>query len=106
MENPDELTLSHGETKTVDGLTVTHAGGGHKILADEFGHRAGDLSFGEIELKAEGLPPEKIRVYTPSQETDKEENEIQFGPYLVTVTQVGWNGNPIKATIKRAPSLK
>jgi hypothetical protein len=102
----EEIALSYGETKTIDGLAITHAGGGHKILADEAGHRAGDLSFGEIELKAPGMPPEKTRVFTPLNEGGQEEKAIQFGPYLITVTEVGWNGTPIKVTVKRAPSPK
>lgn len=102
----EEITLSHGETKTVDGLTVAHAGGGHKILADEFGHRAGDLSFGEIELKAEGVAPEKTRVFSPRHERGEEEVEFIFGPYLITVVDVGWNGEPIKLLIKRSVSEK
>lgn len=100
----NEITLSPGETKTIDGLTVAHAGGGHKILADEAGHRAGDLSFGEIELKAEGSPPMKKRVYAQLPNRDEETKEIQFGPYLITVTEVGWNGNPIKLLIKKSPA--
>jgi len=102
----EEIALSYGETITIDGLTIAHMGGGHKILADDEGHRAGDLSFGEIELKAAGVPPEKTRVFTPLNEGGKEENEIQFGPFLITVTEVGWNGNPIKVMVKRAPSPK
>ena len=102
----EEITLSPGETKTVDGLTVAHAGGGHKILADEFGRRAGDLSFGVIEMNAPGVPSEKTQVFSPKHEHGREENPIEFGPYLITVVDVGWNGTPIKLLIKRSESLK
>jgi ABC-type oligopeptide transport system substrate-binding subunit len=95
-----KLTIHNDESAVFEGLTVTNIDGGHKILQSPDGGRGGDLSFAEIELKADGVETVKMRVYAPSDGKYDPGNDTYFGAYRISVMDVGWNGDPVELSVE------
>ncbi len=85
------ITLTHNESKTVLGLTLTNTSGGHDIF--ESGE---DTSFSMIELRANEVETKMIRV----SQNDIEGVNIYFGSYHITVLDVGRDGDVIKLSVE------
>ncbi len=89
--------LDSDETVTIIGLTITNRPGGHRILMSGTGGREWDVSFSELECKADGIETQIIRMYTPNENEEK----IYFGSYCITVLDMGWNGTWIELDIEK-----
>lgn len=95
-----KVTINGNESVKFEALTVTNLGGGHKILQNPDGGRGGDLSFAEIELKADDVDTVKMRVYTPSGVEYDPDKDTYFGAYRIRVMDVGWNGEPVTLLVE------
>jgi hypothetical protein len=89
-----QVKLHPNETTVITGLTLKHLGGGHKILADKNGRRAGDRSFAEIELEENKV--DKIIVWISSGQ-----EAIIYGSYRIAISDVSWNGKEITLEIEK-----
>lgn len=98
------MELKTNETKKFEDLTVSHTGGGHKILMDEKGKRSGDISFADITLQTTSWPAKTFRLYSPKENKDLNSN-IAFDNYIITVKNIEWNGRSVKLQIERRHSL-
>ena len=84
--------LKINESKTINGLTITNKGGGHGILIE-----GGDLSFTNIELRTSNKKETVI--------INESEQKLWNG-YLITIKEMGQDGEHIKFGVKKVGELK
>ena len=88
----EEIVLYPHENATVDDLTITHKGGGHKILIE-----GGDESYAVLDLKIKGR---KTTEELSTLMISSSEKKFWKG-YLIGVKEMGWNGEPVALLIDR-----
>lgn len=93
--NSTTLVLKNGETKTVDGLTITNLEDdrGHKIMADG----GGDNSFASLRLESEGAETQQMRIHNPL--SGEENSPIVYGTYTILVQKVQWDGEHVELLV-------
>ena len=90
----NEISISPNETVTIDDLTITHSGGGHKILARVGG--GGDLSYAEITLETPRKAKQKNRLMNYGRvET------VKFDNFVIFAKRIGWNGTGLVLSVRK-----
>jgi hypothetical protein len=95
------IKLTGNEPISIDDLTITLDGGGHKILMGENGGRAGDRSFAYIILQTPRIAPKRIMIYPIRKGADTGND---FDMYHIICTQMEWNGKTVTLVITKKRS--
>lgn len=90
------IEIKSKETKTIDDLTLTHVGGGHKILMSDEGGRGGDMSIANISFKTPRAEPFEKRFYN-----EEEKETFEFDNYKITLVDMTWNGAIVTLKINK-----